>query len=154
VGASLMLHLYETSRPHIAEVGAVPGTEHFRNVKRHQVLTHAQILSLRIDERLYFANVSYIEDEILRALAERPALQHVILMCTAVNEIDISALEVLEGLNERLREMGIGFHFSEVKGPVMDALKKTHFVEHLNGRIFMSQYQAVQALLAKPGTDD
>jgi len=154
VGASLMLHLYKTSRPHIAEVGTVPGTEHFRNVKRHEVLTHAQILSLRIDERLYFANVSYIEDEILRALAERPALQHVILMCTAVNEIDISALEVLEGLNERLREMGIGFHFSEVKGPVMDALKKTHFIEHLNGRIFMSQYQAVQALLAKPGTDD
>lgn len=148
VGASLMLHLYKTSRPHIAEVGEVPGTEHFRNVKRHQVITYPEILSLRIDERLYFANASYIEDEILAALAERPQLRHVILMCTAVNEIDISALEVLEGLIGRLRELGIGFHLSEVKGPVMDALAKTHFVEQLNGRIFLSQHQAVQALRA------
>jgi SulP family sulfate permease len=148
VGASLMLHLYKTSRPHIAEVGEVPGTEHFRNIKRHQTITHAAILSLRIDERLYFANASYIEDEILAALAERPHLKHVILMCTAVNEIDISALEVLEGLSERLRETGIGFHLSEVKGPVMDKLKNTHFLERLNGKVFLSQHQAVQALLA------
>jgi SulP family sulfate permease len=148
VGASLMLHLYKTSRPHIAEVGEVPGTEHFRNVKRHQVVTHPQILSLRIDERLYFANASYIEDEILAALAERPALRHVILMCTAVNEIDISALEVLEALNERLRELGISFHLSEIKGPVMDKLQKTHFLAQLSGKVFLSQHQAVQSLLA------
>jgi SulP family sulfate permease len=147
VGASLLLHLHKTSRPHIAEVGEVPGTEHFRNVQRHQVLTHAEILSLRVDARLYFANASYIEDKILGALASRPQLKHVILMCTAVNEIDISALEVLEDLNERLREAGIGFHLSEVKGPVMDALKKTHFVEELNGQVFLTQHQAVQALL-------
>jgi SulP family sulfate permease len=143
-----MLHLYKTSRPHIAEVGEVPGTEHFRNVKRHQVVTHPQILSLRIDERLYFANASYIEDEILAALAERPALRHVILMCTAVNEIDISALEVLEALNERLRELGISFHLSEIKGPVMDKLQKTHFLAQLSGKVFLSQHQAVQSLLA------
>jgi len=148
VGASLMLHLYKTSRPHIAEVGEVPGTEHFRNVKRHQVVTHPQILSLRIDERLYFANASYIEDEILAALAERPALRHVILMCTAVNEIDISALEILEGLNERLRELGISFHLSEIKGPVMDKLQNTHFLAQLSGKVFLSQHQAVQSLLA------
>lgn len=154
VGASLMLHLYKTSRPHIAEVGEVPGTEHFRNVKRHQVTTYPAILSLRIDERLYFANASYIEDEILAALAERPALRHVILMCTAVNEIDISALEVLEGLNERLREIGIGFHLSEVKGPVMDALSRTQFVAHLNGKVFLSQHQAVQSLLATRANGD
>lgn len=149
VGASLMLHLYKTSRPHIAEVGEVPGTEHFRNVKRHQVITHPEILTLRIDESLYFANASYIEDQILAALAERQKLKHVILMCTAVNEIDISALEVLEGLIERLRELGIGFHLSEVKGPVMDALAKTHFVQELNGQIFLSQHQAVATLLAR-----
>ncbi|MGA0805890.1 MAG: STAS domain-containing protein, partial [Pseudohongiellaceae bacterium] len=142
------------SRPHIAEVGEVPGTEHFRNVKRHQVTTYPAILSLRIDERLYFANASYIEDEILAALAERPALRHVILMCTAVNEIDISALEVLEGLNERLREIGIGFHLSEVKGPVMDALSRTQFVAHLNGKVFLSQHQAVQSLLATRANGD
>lgn len=146
--ASLLLHLYKTSRPHIAEVGAVPGTEHFRNIKRHQVTTHPELLSLRVDARLYFANATWLEDTILRTLAERPQLRHVILMCTGVNEIDISALDVLAGLNEHLREHGIGFHLSEVKGPVMDALQKSTFLQQLNGRVFMSQHQAVQALRA------
>jgi SulP family sulfate permease len=149
VGTSLVLHLYKSSRPHIAEVGEVAGTEHFRNIKRHQVKTHPDILSLRVDESLYFANASFIEDEISRNLQNRPGLRHVILMCPAVNEIDISALEVLEGVNERLREMNIGFHLSEVKGPVMDVLQNTRFLQHLNGQVFLSQYQAVHTLLGQ-----
>jgi SulP family sulfate permease len=145
--ASLVLHLYRTSRPHIAEVGEIRGTKHFRNVKRHQVETSPDILQLRIDESLYFANASYIEEEIFRNLGERKQLRHVILMCTAVNDIDISALEVLESINEILAEQGIGFHLSEVKGPVMDHLEGTHFLKKLNGQVFLSHYQAVQTLL-------
>ena len=68
-------------------------------------------------------------------------------MCTAVNEIDISALEVLESVNEILKEQQIGFHLSEVKGPVMDHLEHTDFLSELNGQVFLSQYQAVQTLL-------
>ncbi len=145
--ASLVLHLYKTSRPHIAEVGEIKGTKHFRNVKRHQVETSPDILQLRIDESLYFANASYIEEEIFRNLSERKQLRHVILMCTAVNEIDISALEVMESINEILEEQGIGFHLSEVKGPVMDHLEGTNFLQTLNGQVFLSHYQAVQTLL-------
>ena len=125
--ASLLLHLYKTSQPHIAEVGKITGTEHFRNIKRHQVEINPYILTLRIDESLYFANATIIEDEILKALSRRNELRHVILMCTAVNKIDISALEVLEIINENMRELGLGFHLSEVKGPVMDALEKRIF---------------------------
>ena len=147
VMASLILHLYKTSKPHIAEVGEIKGTKHFRNVKRHKVETFPSILSLRVDESLYFGNASFIEDEIYKNLAERKQLRHIILMCTAVNEIDISALEVLESINEILREQGIGFHLSEVKGPVMDSLEKTSFLSELSGEVFMSQYQAVQTLL-------
>jgi len=149
VGASLFLHLYKTSKPHIAEVGEIPGTEHFRNINRHDVVTYPEILQLRVDASLYFVNASFIEDEILRNMQERTELKHVILLCSAVNEIDISALEVLEGLNELLREQKIGFHLSEVKGPVMDALNKTRFLERLNGEVFLSQHQAVQNLLAR-----
>jgi len=149
VGASLLLHLYKTSRPHIAEVGEIEGTEHFRSIERHKVLTHPELLQLRIDARLYFGNATFIEDYILRKLQEQPSIQHVILLCSAVNEIDISALEVLETLNTRLGELGIGFHLSEVKGPVMDALKKTHFTEQLNGKVFLSQHLAVKTLLEK-----
>ena len=147
VAASLVLHLYKTSRPHIAEVGEIKGTKHFRNVKRHQVETFPTILQLRVDESLYFANATHLEEEIFRNLNERPQLEHIILMCNAVNEIDISALEVLESMNEILSEQGVGFHLSEVKGPVMDHLEGTHFLAALNGQVFLSHYQAVQTLV-------
>lgn len=143
---SLIVHLYKTSRPHVAEVGEVPGTEHFRNVTRHKVVTHDTILSIRIDESLYFANTRYLEDIIYNMVADRPRLKHVILMCTAVNEVDMSALESLQEMNERLGELGIKLHLSEVKGPVMDRLEKGHLLSRLTGNVYLSQHQAVEAL--------
>lgn len=147
VGVSLLLFLYRTSKPHVAVVGQVPGTEHFRNVERHAVLTHPELLSLRVDESLYFANARFLEDTINEAVALRPALKHVVLMCPAVNLIDASALESLEAVAERLNAAGIGFHLSEVKGPVMDALKRSEFFEHFKGRVFLSQHDAVATLV-------
>jgi sulfate permease, SulP family len=143
---SIAMFLYRTSRPHMAVVGLVPGTEHFRNVLRHQVKTSPHILSLRIDESLYFANARYLEDKLYDMVAARPRLRHVVLMCTAVNEIDASALESLEAINQRLKELGVTFHLSEVKGPVRDQLQKTNFLEHLTGQVFLSQYKAMKAL--------
>ena len=143
---SLIVHLYKTSRPHVAVVGELPGTEHFRNVKRHLVATHENILSLRVDESLYFANSRYLEDMIYGMVVERPKLQHVILMCTAVNEVDMSAMESLLEINSRLQEIGIKLHLSEVKGPVMDVLEKTDFLSELSGNLYMSQHQAVEEL--------
>ncbi len=143
---SLIVHLYKTSRPHVAVVGEVPGTEHFRNVARHQVQTHENILSLRIDESLYFANTRFLEDMIYAMVAERPNLQHVVLMCTAVNEVDMSALDSIMEINERLHELGIKLHLSEVKGPVMDALQRSDFLQKLSGQVFLTQHQAVEAL--------
>jgi sulfate permease, SulP family len=144
---SILVHLYKSSRPHVAIVGEVPGTEHFRNVLRHQVITHAHILSLRVDESLYFANTRFLEDLIYKEIAERPALKHVILMCSAVNEIDLSALESLEAINSRLGELGIRLHLSEVKGLVMDALKRSHFLHDITGKVYLSQHQAVADIL-------
>lgn len=143
---SLLLHLYRTSRPHMAVVGKVPGTEHFRNIERHQVEISPQILSLRVDESLYFANTRYLEDRISALVADRPELKHVIVMCSAVNMIDASALESLEEINRRLKDAGITLHLSEVKGPVMDRLKRTHFLVELTGHVFLSQYEAVKSL--------
>jgi SulP family sulfate permease len=146
---SLLLHLYRTSRPHMAVVGQVPGTEHFRNVDRHQVITSPDILSLRVDESLYFANTRYLEDRVAELVADRPELKHVVLMCSAVNAIDASALESLEEINHRLNDAGITLHLSEVKGPVIDRLKRSHFLDDLTGRDFLSQYQAIADLNAK-----
>lgn len=143
---SLLLHLHRTSKPHIAVVGQVLGTEHYRNVDRHAVLTRPDILSIRVDESLYFANSRFLEDQIAALVAEWPELKHVILMCSAVNAIDASALESLEEINRRLADAGIGFHLSEVKGPVMDRLRTTEFLRHLNGEVHLSQHDAFRGL--------
>ena len=150
VTLSLLLFLWRTSRPHMAVVGLVPGTEHFRNVERHKVITDPAVLSIRVDESLYFANARFLEDAIYDRVADRPDLKHVILMCPAVNLIDASALESLEAIAHRLDGAGVGFHLSEVKGPVMDALKRSDFFTHFKGQIFLSQFAAVQALSGLP----
>jgi SulP family sulfate permease len=149
VFASLALHLYKTSTPHMAVVGEVPGTEHYRNVNRHKVITHSEILSLRVDESLYFANAGFIEDKIYELVGKNPAIHHVILMCTAVNEIDLSALDALESINQRLSDSGIKLHLSEVKGPVSDILLTTDFIKHLSGEIFLSHHLGVKKILAQ-----
>jgi len=146
VAVSLALYLHRTSRPHIATVGLVPGTEHFRNVLRHQVKLSPRLVSLRVDESLYFANARSLEDRINDAVAACPELQHVVLQCSAINHIDASALESLEAIEHRLREAGIALHLSEVKGPVMDQLQRTDFLADLSGKVFLTHYQAVAAL--------
>ncbi|WP_420327420.1 SulP family inorganic anion transporter [Mameliella sp.] len=143
---SIGLHLYKTSRPHVAEVGLVPETHHFRNIKRHKVETLPHLVTLRVDESLYFANARFLEDYVLGRVTCDEPIEHVVLMFPAVNEVDMSALETLEELNRRLSEMGIQLHLSEVKGPVMDRLKRSHFLDELTGKVFLSQYDAWLAL--------
>ncbi len=143
---SIGLYLFKTSRPHIAEVGLVPGTEHFRNIKRHNVLTKPELLTIRIDESLYFANARYLEDYIYDRAVGDAQLEHVVLLCSAVNEVDLSALESLEAINLRLKDAGITLHLSEVKGPVMDRLQRSHFLGALTGKVYLSQYSAQEEL--------
>ena len=150
---SLCLYLYRTSKPHIAEVGLIEGTEHFRNILRHKVSTRPEILSLRVDENLFFANAGYLEEYIYSALENNPEVRHLVLMCSACNTIDYSALEVLEAINGHLRDLDIAFHLSEVKGPVMDHIKDTGFLEHLTGNVYLSQYQAYMDLSGSPQTN-
>jgi SulP family sulfate permease len=151
VAVSILIHLYKTSRPHMAIVGQVPNTEHYRNVLRHHVITDPKILTIRIDESLYFANTRFLEDRIYYEVAKQPEVQHVVLMCSAVNTIDVSALESLEAINERLKAGGVTFHFSEVKGPVMDQLSATRFLDVLSGEVFLSQHYAQTTLRVGSG---
>ena len=143
---SILIHLYKSSRPHIATVGQVPKSEHYRNVLRYDVLTQPHILTIRVDESLYFANARYLEDHLFARATHQPQLRHVVLMCSAVNDIDMSALDSLEAVNTRLEDMGVSFHLSEVKGPVMDRLTGTEFLAQLTGKIFLSQKQAMDHL--------
>lgn len=150
---SILLYLHKTSRPHIAEVGLVPGTQHFRNVKRHKVETDPKILSIRVDESLYFANARYLENDLFERVVGASPVRHVILLCSAINEIDMSALESLEAINHRLASMDVMLHLSEVKGPVLDRLHRSEFLGELSGQIFLSQFEAIKALSDGAGTN-
>jgi SulP family sulfate permease len=149
VSLSLALFLWRASRPHAAIVGRVPGTEHFRNVLRHAVITDPRILTIRIDESLTYLNARWLEEFISEQVALHPSLQHLILMCSAVNAIDASALESVEAINLRLKDGAIDLHLSEVKGPVMDALKRSHFLHELTGNVWLSQNEAFEGLLGE-----
>ena len=154
VALSIALFLYRSSRPHFAVVGQVRDTETFRNIARHDVQTNPRVLSLRIDESLYFANARYMEDALYDLVLGKPDLQHVILMCSAINSIDLSALESLEAINERLKTANIKLHLSEVKGPVIDRLEKSHLLEALSGAVHTSQLDAIKATIGTAhGTD-
>lgn len=149
VAISLMLYLWRASRPHAAIVGRVPETEHFRNVKRHNVITYPELITIRLDEALTYLNARWLEEFVLEQVADNQQVSHVILMCSAVNEVDASGLESLEAINHRLGDSDIQFHFSEVKGPVMDKLKRSHLFEELTGEVFLSQNEAFDKIMAK-----
>ncbi|WP_163575702.1 SulP family inorganic anion transporter [Halomonas faecis] len=146
VALSIGLFLYRTSRPHSALVGRIPGTEHFRNVVRHDTETSSHLALLRIDESLYFANARYLEDTVYDLVATHPELEHVVVICSAVNLVDASALESLDAINARLKDSGVTLHLAEVKGPVMDQLKRSDFLDAMTGRVFLSTYAAWREL--------
>src|SRR3546814_14322821 len=106
-----------------------------------------RILTIRVDESLTYLNARWLEEFVLEAVADHPDVKHLVLMSSAVNSIDASALESLETINHRLCDAGIKLHLSEVKGPVMDRLERSCFLEELTGQVFLSQDEAFAALL-------
>jgi SulP family sulfate permease len=154
VGSSLALYLWRTSRPHIAVVGRLGESEVYRNVLRYEVTTWPVVAAVRVDESLYFANARYLEEALLRVAADRPELRHLVLIGSAINFIDSSALHTLESMARELGDAGVQLHLAEIKGPVMDGLKRAGFVERLGSeRIHLSTHSAMQALgcVERPG---
>jgi SulP family sulfate permease len=147
VAAALVLFIWRSSRPHMAIVGRVGTSETYRNILRHQVKTCPHVVSIRVDESLYFANTKYLQDTILQIVADRPEVKHLVLIGIAINFIDASALETLESLIQELRDAGVEFHLADIKGPVMDRLKSIGFVDQLGAdKIHLSTHDAMQAL--------
>lgn len=146
VAVSVGLVLQRTMRPHWARLGQVPGTHHFRNVDRHDVIVSPHVVSLRVDSALYFANARFLEELISRIAAGEPEMTDLVLMFPAVNFVDASALGSLRAINARLQEAGIRLHLSEVKGPVADGLIKAGLFDELSGQVFLSHYAALRTL--------
>ena len=144
---TVISYLRKASQPHIAVVGRIPETAHYRNIERHHVETWPHLLLLRIDESITFANVNYIDDFIAAQLRRLAKIKHVILIFASVSDIDATALEALESLNRSLLASGMTLHLSEAKGPVLDKLEKTDFFTQLKpGKVFFHTDDAVNEL--------
>jgi sulfate permease, SulP family len=148
VGLSIGTFLWRASRPHMAVLGRLADTEHFRNELRYPVQTWPQLLLLRVDENLFFANISAVLDRIGAELQLRPQTQHLVLVMNSVSHIDLSALEALERLTHELQGQGVQLHLAEVKGPVLDRLADSQWLKQLPRAPFVSVQAAVQALSA------
>jgi SulP family sulfate permease len=141
-------HLRKASHPHIAVVGRLPNSKHYRNIKRHKVETWGHLLLMRVDENITFTNVNFIEDFIENELRNAPNVKHIVLIFNSVSDIDMTALEALEQLNNSLKSIGITLNFAEVKGFLLDKLKKSELFSHLNGQLFFDAEDAVTKLNA------
>ncbi len=146
IGLTLATLLYRSSVPHIAVVGRIVGTEHFRNVERHGVETLPGSLFLRIDESIFFGNLQAIEARLMLELGKSPQSHDVVLIMSAVNRIDLTGLEALTEIESNLRGRGIRLHLAEVKGPVQDRLVNTALWKALGTRIHLSAFTAFEAL--------
>ena len=144
--STFILLLWKISRPHIAVIGLVEGTQHFRNIERYQVKTDLDILSVRIDESLTFLNAHTLKDFLINEMSKKSKLKHVVINCSSISSIDLSALEMLEEFDLELKKLKIQFHLSEVKGPVMDKLSQSNWINHMSGIVFLTHYQAMQQL--------
>lgn len=147
VASALVLYLWRTSRPHIAIVGRLGESEVYRNVERHPVKTWPHVVAVRVDESLYFANTRYLEQTLLRIVAERPEVKHLVLIGSAINFIDSSALHTLDSLIDSLHDAGVEFHLADIKGPVMDRLKQSELLDKIGqDHIHMTTHAAMLAL--------
>lgn len=151
--STFILLLWRISRPHIAVIGLVEGTQHFRNIERYSVSTDPHILSIRIDENLSFLNAQTLKSFLINEVSKHMQLQHVIINCSSISTIDLSALEMLQDFDTELNKLAITLHLSEVKGPVMDNLKQSHWLTQMRGTIYLTHYQAIQQL-SKPQNAD
>jgi SulP family sulfate permease len=142
---SLGTLIAKASRPHIAVLGRIPGTEHFRNVARHAVETRPELLLLRVDAGIFFGNAEHISDSVLEQLQD--SHREVVLVMSAVNQIDTTGLYALSELNRVLSGRDLRLNLAEVKGPVMDRLHRSNLLlQQLSGKVFLSTAAAFNAL--------
>lgn len=147
--STFILLLWRISRPHIAVIGLVEGTQHFRNISRHDVVTSSKLISIRIDENLTFLNANTLKEFVIQQVSQSAALKHVVINCSSISNIDFSALEALDDINTELSKLNIQLHLSEIKGPVMDRLKHSQLLKNLSGEIYLTHYQAMHELDAQ-----
>ncbi|KQV96387.1 SulP family inorganic anion transporter [Pelomonas sp. Root1237] len=149
VVGSVALLIQRTAQPHVARIGRVPGTQHYRNLERYAVECRPEVVGLRVDESLVFTNARGLVDAVLAHVREHRekvgAPQRVLMLMAPVNHIDVSGLTALQELHAALRAEGLRLEFSEVKGPVLDRLKAVGWLERYDVSLYLSHHEGIQA---------
>jgi len=143
---SLVMVIYRTTRPHVAVLGRIPGTRHYRNIDRfHEVEDREDLLLLRFDAQIYFANTNFFKEVIDREIEKKgDTLKAIILDAESINNLDSSAVHMLAEVLDELKSAGIEFYMTNVKGPVRDALKRGHLMGKIGeDHFFMDLENAV-----------
>ncbi|MEM9620583.1 MAG: sulfate permease [Pseudomonadota bacterium] len=141
---SIAFFVRTSSRPNITQVGRLGNTEHFRSIKRYDVQTLAHVLALRVDENIYFANAAQIEDKFLKRCQRRPGTKHLLIVCSSINMIDATGIQMLHRVNANLERAGITFNLCELKGTLMPVLEAAQLHKTLTGQIFFSADRAMR----------
>jgi len=154
VGVSLAIFIARTARPHVAEIGRVTGTARYRNVDRWETNTDERIAILRMDAPLYFANAKFFEDRVRGLVADRHSLQYLVLVASAIGDIDASGVQQLRAVDEDLAAAAIELHLVTVRGPVRDVLRNAGWWEELvaAGRVHTTIPAAIEALAGDSGS--
>lgn len=154
VAVSLLVFIARTARPHVVEVGRVKGTARYRNVERWATRTDDRIALLRMDGPLYFANARFFEERTQALVSDRPLVEHLVIVASAIGDIDASGTELLVELDEELRDGGVQLHLVTVRGPVRDTLANTALWDQMvaSGRIHTTIEAAVRHVVGSAGS--
>ena len=151
---SIAFFVRRSSRPQVTLVGRIGESEIFRAVHRHDAETREHIAAIRVDENIFFANANNIETQMLRIVNGRPGTVHIVVVCTGINVIDVSGVEMLARLNDTLHRQGIGLHLAAVKHSVLDQLERSRLKGELTGRLFFSTAEAMTILESELAGDE
>lgn len=155
---SLVMVVYRSTRPHVAVLGRLPGTNTYRNIKRFpQVIQHDDLLIIRFDSQLYFANVEYFKEILQRLEEEKEAqLKSVIIDAASMSSIDASGIHALKEVIDDYKKRGITLYLIGVIGPVRDLLKRADITHNLGEEHFfldiseaVARHEGIQIAPAK-----
>lgn len=150
VVVSIIMLLLKVSYPHIAELGVEKNTGKFLNTERHPTVeSRDDLLVVRIDAQLFFANTSYFIEKIKKLEASKKNLKAVLLDASAINGMDSSATHALHDLVHDYHSDGVQFLISGVKGPIRDIMKKANLIDEIGSNCFFLSVQDALNFLDK-----
>lgn len=157
VGASMLSMLYKYSRPAVAELGVIPGTRIFKNLKRNPEAQRIDgLLILRVDASFSFINAEFFRDFILDKSHEQDKNTHfVIIDGSSINMLDTTATDSLKSIIKTLRGWDMELYMSGLKGPVRDVIKKSGLKKFLGPDHYCEDpHEAVEKILEKMDNRD